>query len=211
MLAIESVYDPSFSAYGQVLEGYDTAELVEEMKKIPLPETGVDYRPSIEALEALDIFDALTARAYGEMPIQLGLCWGRNRKLNCLEYHRDSEINIGEKDFILLLAKRDDVVDGMLDTDKVRAFLVPAGTAVEVYATSLHYSPCHTPEGGYFRTAIVLPKGTNEPLQPVDAVSAEDKLLWARNKWLYAHPDAPEAADGACVGMTGVNIDLDAC
>jgi len=37
----------------------------------------------------------------------------------------------------------------------------------------------------------------------------EDKLLWARNKWLMAHPDAPEAAQGAYVGLTGKNITID--
>ena len=43
--------------------------------------------------------------AYGGMPVQLGLCWGYNTRLNCLEYHRDSEVNVGARDFILLLAK----------------------------------------------------------------------------------------------------------
>ena len=32
--------------------------------------------------------------------------------------------------------------------------------------------------------------------------------IWARNKWLIAHPDSAEAADGAQVGITGDNIDI---
>ena len=36
----------------------------------------------------------------------------------------------------------------------------------------------------------------------------EDKLLWARNKWLLAHPEADEAAQGAYVGLKGENIDI---
>jgi hypothetical protein len=33
-------------------------------------------------------------------------------------------------------------------------------------------------------------------------------MLWARNKWLIAHPDTDEAAKGAFVGLEGVNIEL---
>ena len=92
-----SIYDAEFKLYGQVLEGYDTAELREAMMKIDLPE-GVNYEPGIDSLEACAIYPVLRDRAYGGMPIQLGLCWGHNTKLNCLEYHRDSEVNIGTHD-----------------------------------------------------------------------------------------------------------------
>ena len=112
------------------------------MQTVPMPERGTAYEPAIEALETCGIFDAMQNRAYGGLPIQIGMCWGYNTKLNCLEYHRDSEINVGEQDFILLLAKEDEIEDGQLDTAKVKAFRVPAGTAVEVYGTTLHYAPC---------------------------------------------------------------------
>ena len=39
-------------------------------------------------------------------------------------------------------------------------------------------------------------------------VNAMDKMLWARNKWLLAHPESSEAAAGAVVALTGVNIDI---
>ncbi len=115
-MKIESVFDPSFWPYGQVLAGYDTAALVRAMEEIPLPETGTAYQPSIPALEKCAVFGQLWDNAYGGMPIQTGLCWSRNTKLNCLEYHRDSEVNIGISDFILLLAKQEEIVDGKLDT-----------------------------------------------------------------------------------------------
>ena len=117
-MKIHSVYDPEFKPYGKVLEGYDTAELSAAMEAIALPEEGVAYEPGIDSLEACALFAELRDRAYGGMPIQLGMCWGRNTKLNCLEYHRDSEINIGWKDFILLLAKQEEIEDGVLDTAK---------------------------------------------------------------------------------------------
>lgn len=49
----------------------------------------------------------------------------------------------------------------MLDTAKVKAFRVPAGVLVEVYATTLHYAPCHTDETAGFRVLVALPRGTN--------------------------------------------------
>ena len=207
-MKIESIYDTSFRPYGQILTGYDTAALVSAMGAIPLPEDGVAYESSIAALEQNAIFGQLQNNAYGGMPVQIGMCWGRNTKLNCLEYHRDSEINIGTVDFILLLARQDEIADGKLDTAHIKAFRVPAGVAVEVYATTLHYAPCHTDAKEGFRVAVVLPKGTNEARPAISFINDEDNRLWARNKWLLSHPESSEASQGAYVGLAGENIDI---
>lgn len=207
-MKIYSVYDPEFKPYGHVLSGYDTAEIVSVMETIPLPENGTDYLPAIDALECCGIFRAFQNNAYGGMPIELGMCWGRNTRLNCLEYHRDSEINIGAEDFILLLAKRDEIENGVLDTAKVRAFRVPAGVPVEIYATTLHYAPCHTDSDAGFRVAVVLPRGTNTAKPDFVPVNEEDTWMTACNKWLLAHPDSDEAKSGAHIGLSGVNIDI---
>lgn len=207
-MKIESVYSPAFRAYGQVLTGYDTAELLRAMENIPLPEEGTAYEPSIAALEGCDIFRRFQDHAYGGMPIQIGMCWGRNTKLNCLEYHRDSEVNIGAGDFILLLARQDQIENGVLDTADVCAFRVPAGVAVEVYATTLHYAPCHVDKNEGFRVAVVLPKGTNEAKPSIVPVNDEDRRLQARNKWLLAHKESIEASQGAYVGLSGENINI---
>ena len=209
-MKIYSVYDPEFKPYGQLPEGYDndTEELLAAMREIPLPAQGTAYEPSIAALEACGIFSALFDRAFGGMPAQLGMCWGHNTKLNCLEYHRDSEINIGTDDFILLLARQDEIENGMLDTSKARAFRVPAGVPVEVYATTLHYAPCHTDDARGFRVAVALPRGTNTAKPEFQPLSAEDKWMTARNKWLLAHPDSDEARGGAHVGLRGENLDV---
>ncbi len=205
---IYSVTDPEFKPYGKVLEGYDTTELVAAMAAIEQPEEGTAYEPGIASLESCAIFSELRDRAYGGMPVQLGMCWGHNTKLNCLEYHRDSEVNIGWKDFILLLAKQDEIVDGVLDTGKVKAFRAPKGLPVEVYATTLHYAPCHTCPHCGFRVAVVLPKGTNTDKPVFEAKCEEDGWMTARNKWLLAHPDSNEAKNGAHIGLSGLNIDI---
>ena len=155
-----------------------------------------------------EAFADYQASAFGGMPVQLGMCWGRNTKLNCLEYHRDSEFNLGLGDFILLLAKQDEIEDGVLDTAKVKAFRVPAGVLVEVYATTLHYAPCHTDETAGFRVLVALPRGTNTAKPALRGVSPEDRYLAARNKWLLAHPESAEAKNGAAVALRGENIDI---
>lgn len=206
-MKIYSVTDPEFADYGKVLEGYDTKELIAAMEKIDLPAEGVAYEPWIDSLEKCAVKDEFGAGAYGGMPIQVGMCWGHNVKLNCLEYHKDSELNIGATDFILLLAKEGQIKDGVLDTADVKAFRAPAGAVVEVYATSLHYAPCQTEDGG-FRVAIVLPRETNTDIKKGEPKNFEDKLLWARNKWLLAHADSAEAKQGAYIGLKGENVSV---
>ena len=205
-MKIYSVYDVEFKPYGKVLEGYDCAELLAAMKQIPLPESGVAYEPGIASLEACAVYSDFRDRGYGGMPIELGMCWGHNTKLNCLEYHRDSEINLGTDDFVLLLARQEEITDGVVDTARVKAFRVPAGVPVEVYATTLHYAPCHVDAGAGFRTAVVLPKGTNTDKPAFAPACEEDKWMTARNKWLLAHPDSAEAKDGAHIGLKGENL-----
>jgi hypothetical protein len=208
-LELQSVRDSAFQNYGQVLEGYDFTSFMDALKKTEQPTDATVYVPGNASLEADPVAVALRDRYYGGMPIQIGYCNGVNQILNCLEYHRDSEVDIATEDCILLLAKQEEIVDGLLDTAKVKAFLQPAGTAVELFATCLHYAPCSVTKGAGFHVAIVLPKGTNTEKPAYEAKNREDTLLTARNKWLLAHPDSPEAKGGAVVGLTGDNLDLE--
>ena len=205
-MKIQKVTDPAFRKYGQVLEGYDFTGLIKEMKHTPVPED-VIYVPSVEELEALDIMKDLQNKGYGGLPIQIGYCNGHNKKLNAVEYHRNSEINVAVTDLVLLIGHQQDIEpDHTYDTSKIEAFLVPAGTGIEVYATTLHYAPCHVNEGG-FQCVVVLPKGTNTDLTFQTEKMGEDSLMTAKNKWLIAHEDAKIA--GAVNGLKGENITID--
>lgn len=206
-MEIRSVFDPAFKPYGRVVEGYPVDGLLAALKTTPLPDA-VAYTPREEALHAAADAQAIGEALFGGMPFQLGWCNGHNTKLNCLEYHRDSEFNLGTEDFILLLAKMDDITDGKLDTAKVKAFRAPAGTLVEVYATTLHYAPCHVDPAKGFRVLVALPQGTNTAKPEIKADGGDDAQLWACNKWLLAHVESSEAAAGAYVGLEGVNIDI---
>lgn len=209
-MTIYPVTAPEFAPYGRIITGYETecAAVTAALEaSTPLP-AATGYVPEEPALQNLPEAPALGAALFGGMPFQLGWCNGHNTRLNCLEYHRDSEFNLGTRDFILLLAKEEEIVDGKLDTAKVKAFRVPAGTLVEVYATTLHYAPCHTDPAKGFKVLVALPKGTNTPRPDLPARGGDDAYLWACNKWLLAHPESSEAAQGAQAALTGINIDI---
>ncbi len=209
-MTILKVTDPEFTNYGRIIEGYDAEkkEILEALRdKTPVPE-GTDYVAEEKALQELAAADRITNSLFGGSPMQFGWCNGHNTKLNCLEYHRSSEINMGTTDFILLLAKREEIVDYKLDSSKVKAFLVPAGVMVEVYATALHYAPCQASKDSGFQVLVGLPKGTNVGKPDFTPANQEDKLITATNKWLLAHAESSEAKDGAWVGITGENIDI---
>lgn len=207
-MEIYSVFDETFKLYGRVVSGMTdvTKAITDALEATPLPE-GVAYVPEDPSLQGLAA-EVVSNHLFGGMPCQLGWCNGHNRKLNCLEYHRDSEFNLGTEEFILLLACQDEIVDGVLDTSKVKAFRSPAHVLLEIYATTLHYAPCHTDAQRGFRVLVALPKGTNLEKPPISDMGGDDRLLWARNKWLLAHPDTDEAKAGAYVGLIGTNIDI---
>ena len=203
---IQKVTDASFRKYGKIVENIDFTGLVQALnEKTPSPEDVV-YEPSVEALEELPVYDELCTKAYGELPIQIGFCNGKNHLLNALEYHRSSEINVAGTDAILLLGLQKDVTeDFTYDTSLVEAFLVPKGTAAELYATTLHYAPCSV-DGAGFQVAVVLPKGTNFPLEQTHE-GWEDQLITAKNKWLIGHAEGG-LPEGAHIGLVGENISV---
>ena len=202
---IQKITDPSFGKYGKVLTDYCFQELLKEMEATPLP-TDIIYVAGDEKLEALPVAKELQERGFGGLPIQIGYCNGDNKKLNAVEYHRNSELVIAVTDVILLLGLAQDVTaDFTYETSKIEGFLVPAGTGVELYATTLHYAPCTATSGG-FKSVVILPKDTNTEVDFAKGCGPEDKLLMAKNKWLIAHPEAE--IPGAFNGLIGENVTL---
>lgn len=121
-MRIHSVFDPEFKAYGQIVTGLDETvqEILAALKTTPLPE-GVGYVPTDPDLQELPAAVEVSEHCFGGMPVQLGWCNGHNTRLNCLEYHRDSEFNLGTEDFILLLARQEEIENGLLDTARVQS------------------------------------------------------------------------------------------
>ena len=204
-ILIKNVTEDAFGKYGRIISGYEISQLLERMEDTPFPDD-VIYKPSDNFLEELPIFKVISESVFGGMPIQIGYCNGHNRLLNGLEYHRTSEINIAVTDMVLLLGSLQDVSkDFTYNTSYVEAFLIPKGTMIECYATTLHYAPCDY-EGNGFKSVVVLPKGTNLEVNSFKKSVKEDDLLVAKNKWLMAHKDAN--IKGAFVGLIGENISV---
>jgi len=205
-MTIYDVTDEKFRKYGRIVKNIDFSGLVEALEqKTPLPD-GVVYEPSVKELEALPVFKELTDRTYGETSIQIGYCNGHNELLNAVEYHRSSEINVAATDAILILGCQQDITDDFTyDTSLMEAFLIPKGTAVEVYATTLHYAPCGV-KGEGFKVGIVLPAGTNYPLEASHSLG-EDKLITAKNKWLIGHEEGG-LDEGCHIGLVGKNLNI---
>lgn len=206
-MEIKSVFDKSFSRYGKVVEGIDNKELLDVLATKPMPKDAVVYVAGDFDLESTKAAAQYQTSFFGGIPIQVGYCNGNNNKLNAVEYHRSSEINIALYDMILLIGDQRDVKeDYTYDTSLIEAFKVPAGVAVEMYATTLHYAPCNAEPQG-FRGIVILPKGTNADLAVRPSKTPEDKLMTAANKWLIAHKDGG-CGDGAFIGLVGENITL---
>ncbi len=205
-MKILSVFSSEFKKYGNVLEGFDFAELFKVCEATaPKPGDGFVYQASVPELEALPAAKEIKNHIFGGMPVQFGYVSGSNSTLNCLEYHRSSELNIALDSVILLLGSICDMEDYKFDTSKVQAFEVPAGVGVELFGTTLHYAPCNNKNDGY-RVICVLPEGTNKERPQMEDVTLEDKLCRGTNKWIISHPDAPEASKGIYVGLYGENL-----
>jgi hypothetical protein len=203
-LYVGTADDPSFKKYGRLVTGYDYGPIIEYLEKqTPMPDSGNAYVPDLEDTHSMEIFEGLQNACFGSMPIQIGYCNGHNTQLNALEYHKCSEVDIAATDCMLLLASLSDLEDGKLDSRKIHGYYIFKGQAVELYGPTLHFAPCEVASGGY-RTAIVLGKGTNLPIEAKDPREPMQRMT---NKWLIAHPDCERfATSGAYLGITGENI-----
>ena len=188
MIKIQNVNDAAYKRFGKVITDIELGDMLQAMEATPCPD------------------DVVYVAYYGKLPIQVGYCNGHNSLLNALEYHRCGEVNVAVTDLIVLVGSLVDVADDFTyDTAKVEAFFVPAGTAFEMYETTLHYAPCGV-DGKGFKDVIILPKGTNADITKNPEATGEDRLLTAENKWLIAHADAK--IDGAFNGLQGENISV---
>ena len=157
----------------------------------------------------LPVFNEVQNVLYGGMPIQIGYCNGRNTTYNGFEYHKGSEINIAVTDFMLVLGHVWEIEDNRYFVGNEKVFYVQRGTAIEMYQTTLHLSPCRVTDEG-FKDIVILPRGTNTPLDVKEKNGdSESTLLLQKNKWVLAHKDRePLVKQGAHIGLVGENREL---
>ena len=207
---IYSVQDPEFESYGRIVTGYDFSGLISYMEeKTEIPENGNTYVASVPEMEKDPVTDQIKYLFYGGMEPQIGYCNGRNSTYNGFEYHKGSEINVAITDFMLVLGHTWQIKDNTCRVEDAKVFFVEKGTAIEMYQPTLHLSPCKVEDGG-FKGLVILPKGTNTPLEKkLEATEPEGRLLLQKNKWVIAHPERePLIKQGAFPGLLGENKEL---
>lgn len=209
-VTVLSVKDAAFASYGRIVTGYDFSGLISYLTdKTAIPETGNVYVASVPEMEADPVAAELKTLFYGGMDLEIGYCNGRNSTYNGFEYHKGSEINIAVTDFMLVLGHTWQIKDLTFKTEDAQVFFVEKGTAIEMYQTTLHLSPCKVTDEG-FKDVVILPRGTNTPLPEKHAgADPESRLLLQRNKWVLAHPERePLIKQGAHPGVLGENKEL---
>ena len=198
------IYSEEFSDYGRVINTIDVTDLIAEAKKLAMPESGSVYIPSVDAFSTAASAEKIKECIFGTLDTQIGYCHGYNNMLNAAEWHYSSELNVAVTPLVLILGKRSDIKDGRLDSRDMKAFYVPEGAAIEVYATSLHFCPCQVSDGG-FGCIVGLPAATNTPLD----APVSDKLLFRKNKWIVAHEEnAALIEKGVVPGIFGENYKI---
>ena len=203
-IPIYNVNGEEFRTFGRVLHDLDITDILKAGEKIENPAIGSSYVPTEASFECLPIAADIRDRYFGTMPTQVGYCWGHSNYFNATEWHTSSEINIAVTDLVLLLGHIWDIRDNHIEASQFTAFYLPKGTAVEVYATSLHFCPCEVDEKG-FGCVVALPEGTNVPLTNPSV----DPLLFRQNKWILAHNDNAALIDrGVVPGISGPNYKI---
>lgn len=186
-LKIYDTKSAQFRRFGRAIQGEQTDAVLNACLSQPLPENGSRYVPSVPEIEAAQGADTLRQLTLGLLDAQLGLCWGHNDRLNALEYHRSSEINLAATDLVLMLGDQRELENGKrLDTRLVETFFVEKGELIEVYATTLHFCPCEVSQKG-FVCLVGLPRGTNEAFDAPPPPCGDNALLFRQNKWLVCH------------------------
>ena len=95
-------------------------------------------------------------------------------------------------------------MDNKISSSKFKAFYLPEGTVIEVYATTLHFCPCQVSDDG-FGCVVALPEGTNIPLEN----KTEDPVLFRKNKWLLCHEENKALVEkGVVPGISGINFEI---
>ena len=198
------VSDKEFASFGRIITNLDTAEIIKTAEKIENPESGSAYLPSLADFEALKIAENIKNECFGTLPTQIGYCYGHSNFLNAAEWHFSSEINIAVTSLVLILGHVWDIKDGKIDSSRFKAFYIPKGTAIEVYATTLHFCPCEVSKDG-FGCVVGLPLETNTPLDN----TPENPLLFRKNKWIIAHEENASLINrGVVSGLTGMNFEI---
>ena len=164
-LAIHTVDEPLFRRYARLVESPVFAEVaayIDRTTTVPERNTYVADVPELHTPET----DAALSAFYGGLVPQIGWCNGPNFSMNGSEYHKGPELTIAITDCLMWWMLPEDLVDfDHVDSSKAEVFYIPQGCAFLLKPEILHLAPCKVDSRGY-KTVIILPMGTNRPIDP---------------------------------------------
>ena len=178
----------------------DMGGFVKASEKI-LPQLTNVYVPRDEAMINNVVVQDIKINVFGELPIQAGWNYGGSSTMNGMEWHKSSEVIVACTDLVLLIGDHADITNDIYDASLVQGLFMQKGEAVELLPMTLHLAPLPV-HGGKFIAAILLPDGTNLPLE-----SGIRGTKRAVNKWLLVHPENKRGIElGGKIGIKGENI-----
>lgn len=193
-----TVQDEQFHPFGRWLP-YDASEWIEQtLKKHPVPDKKASYFPDDLQLHEHALIKTIHNEIYGQLDIQVGIVHGKNEYLTGIEFHQGSEVNIALTDCILLLGKKEDMKDTTYDAAKTKKFYIKKGQVLEIYGSTLHYTPVQASTEG-FSLGVILLKGTNTDMDAIPHT-----MLIKKNKWYITHASQTEKIKAGCIaGLLG--------
>ncbi|MFT8459320.1 MAG: DUF4867 family protein [Liquorilactobacillus ghanensis] len=205
---IEQINVENFKIYGNLLQNYDLKEVQNFFaNQVSYGEGGNSYNPSNPVLEKMSAIQQIGADVYAGMEFSAGECTGQAQSFSAVEYHQGSEVNIMLTDVVMVLGKRSQIKDGLFNAAAdAKLFFIPAGTVIEMYSDTLHYSPIKVEETG-FKAVVMVLKGTNQAL-PV-GFKSPNRWIVKKNKFQAAHAVRKDKlAAGSVEGVAGKLIKL---
>lgn len=203
---MKTVNDKSFKTYGRVIKEKNFSNMINEIdekKLITVPNSGNQYFPSVQSIENLPECDWVRKNIFGGLPIQFGSGAGHNQKISAIEFHQGSEVIVAVTDAILVVGHRYDIKNNQYDASLMEEFLLEKGTAIELYSTTLHYSPIEIDKDGY-KQAIALIKGTNTELNE----EVDNPMVKVTNKFMLVHKSREDKIKmGYLVGLIDEDLD----
>ncbi|MDN2453353.1 DUF4867 family protein [Lactobacillus sp. UCMA15818] len=205
---IKKIDQNGFNDYGNLLQEYDLTDIKKFFgKKICCAKNGNFYNPSNNYLENMETIEKIGYDIYAGMNFTAGECTGQTQSFSAVEYHQGSEINIMLTDVVMVLGKRNQIINGFFNAAKdATLFFIPAGTVIEMYGDTLHYSPIKVHQEG-FKAVVMVLQGTNQALP--NNFCSENTWIVKKNKFQAAHAIRKDKiAKGVIVGVSGELIKL---
>lgn len=201
-LQIFTTKDKEFQQYGRSLD-IDATSLIDylssQTEKDEIKNAAkASYVTDREDLHDFVCIPQIQKDIFGYLPIQTGVVKGRNQSLTGTEFHQGSEVNVAVTDCLLVLGNKYDMIDNTIDVSQMDVFYVEKGEVLEIYPTTLHYTPIEANNEG-FSLVVILIEGTN-----TDIDFEKNSMLCKKNKWYVCHSSqTAKIEQGFRVGLTG--------